>query len=166
MSDGSNDPDIPPAEQFAVMRRALEEGVVALVHSLDGRVFNFRLPLTGDPPKAGDFVRLTTEGDVFLGQIVSSEVQLESSREVAYGVPYPSQSSSADQRLVARPTVRVVVGEGVILAAEADDYTPHSAPRPFANATISPAKSEDIAAYARGMRAKGGRLAVGRPRAP
>jgi hypothetical protein len=153
----------PMRRQHLQLRQALEKSIPPLIHSADGHSFAFRLPLHGDRPQVGDLVSLDTDHGRLLGEILSLDIVTMSGMQVEYALA-DQDTQMGDSKISTKPVIRVVQGEGVILAAADEEYRPAKSGRPFADATVTPASKDEICAYMRALRELGGRLRVGPPR--
>jgi hypothetical protein len=153
----------PLRRRHTELRQALERAVPALIHSADGRGFAFRLPLQADRPQVGDLVSLDSDQGRLLGEITSLGIISQSGMQIDYALD-DKDGGLGDSRILTRPIFRVIEGEGVILASEDNDYRPAKSHTPFADATITPATTEQIVAYMKAVRDLGGTLRVGPPR--
>lgn len=115
------------------LQRRLEDTILPLATSIDGRRFTFHAPLRNLRLALGDYVRLATEdGGRRLGQILS----LSEGRTDGPEVDLDLGSGLGASRY--RVAIRWAGGEGVVL--EGGDG-------PFHDADISPASPDDVSAW-------------------
>jgi len=109
-------------EEYRGVREALENAVLPLATSVDGRRFSFQTPLHDLELEAGGYVTIEGGGPPRLGQVVSLE--LHSDDATGPGLP--------------QVRIRAGRGEGVVLDGDG---------RPFHDATVHPADPGDVAAW-------------------
>jgi hypothetical protein len=119
-------------ESFREARRELEEAVLPLATSVDGRRFTFQASLHGLDLQAGGYVVLEGRGRPRLGQVLSLELQWQLAAELTL--------PSADGGPVARTEIpiRYARGEGLIV---------DGATAPFHDALTRPATGSDLQAW-------------------
>jgi DNA helicase HerA-like ATPase len=110
-------------EAFRANRRALEESILPLATSLDGRLFSFQASLHELDLQAGGYVMMEAKGTTRLGQVVALRLATQNVRDV----------EGTDI------LVRHVQGDGVIL--EGSD-------RPFHDALVRAATPDEVRAWA------------------
>jgi hypothetical protein len=132
-------------DAFRSLRRQLEDSVLPLATSLDGRRFALQAPVRELPVRLGGYVGLGAGDDARLGQVTSLRIEDVDGPEVDLPL--------ADGGGLARTGVsfRLARGEGVVLAGAG----------PFVDAALAPAEPADVAAWLRGVAPRGGRLATG-----
>jgi DNA helicase HerA-like ATPase len=121
---------------FRANRRELEAAVLALATSLDGRQFSFQASLHELDLQAGGYVVMESKGSARLGQVVALRLATQDVRNVD-GVDI---------------TIRHVQGEGVIL---------DGSDRPFHDAALRAATSDEVREWAERTARPRARLAVG-----
>jgi DNA helicase HerA-like ATPase len=108
--------------EYRDVREQLERSILALATSVDGRSFTFQTPLHDLELEAGAYVVLEGDGGVRLGQLLSLE--LGSDDATGPGLPH----------------VRIRFGRGDGAVLEGDG-------RPFHDATVRPARPDEVAAW-------------------
>ena len=114
--------------EFRDLRRRLEESVLPLATSVDGRRFELQASLHGLELRAGGYVVLESEGARRFGQLESLELQTVDGTEMASVV----HSLRSEVRL------RIAHGTGVVLGADG---------RPFHDARALPAAPADVQSW-------------------
>ena len=109
---------------FREARRELEESVLPLATSVDGRRFSFQASLYGLSLQAGGYVVLEGGGVTRLGQVITLDLD-QLSTELMLPAPADSAAGNRTQMLI-----RYARGEGVILDS---DFVP------FHDVTVRPA---------------------------
>jgi len=128
--------------QYRAMRRELEQAILPLAGSIDGRRFSLQASLHGLAFETGGYVVLESEdgGGRRFGQVLAlSDTRVDGPETTGDG-------------LRTRITLRAAVGEGVVLAGD---------PGPFHDALARQATPEEIASYLEDVAPKRARLAVG-----
>jgi uncharacterized protein DUF87 len=128
------------AEQLAAFRsrrRELEGSILPLATSLDGRQFTFQASLHELDLQTGGYVMMESQGSARLGQIVAMRLATQELRDVEGGTDI---------------LIRHVQGDGVIL---------DGADRPFHDAEMRAAATEDVRAWVERTARPRARLAVG-----
>jgi hypothetical protein len=129
------------------LQRRLEETILPLATSTDGRHFTFHASLHGLRLALGDYVRLTTaDGGQRLGQILS----LSEGRTDGPEVDLDLGSGLGASRY--RVAIRWAGGQGVVL---------EDGQGPFHDAEVSPASTEDVSGWLQRSASARARLAVG-----
>jgi hypothetical protein len=127
--------------EYRSMRRALEEAILPLAGSVDGRRFSLQASLHDLPFAVGGYVVLESEdGHRRFGQVLSLSP-----------VHVPGPETTGDG-LRARITLRAAEGEGVVLAGDTD---------PFHDALARPATPEEVEAHLDDVAPRRSRLRVG-----
>jgi len=128
--------------QYRAMRRELEQAILPLAGSVDGRRFSLQASLHGLAFETGGYVVLESEedGGRRFGQVLSL---------AATRVEGPETTGDG---LRTRIMLRAAEGEGVVLAGDTG---------PFHDAVARPAAAEEIASYLEEVATPRARLAVG-----
>src|SRR4051812_28218807 len=100
------------AERFRALRRELEDGVLPLATSIDGRRFTFQAALRGLALRPGGYVTLDRPDGAALGQVLDVQVTDQDAGELAL----PTDEGEAPS-LRAGLRLRYAVGSGVLLDA-------------------------------------------------
>ena len=116
--------------EFRALRRKLEESVLPLATSVDGRHFELQASLHGLELQVGGYVVLESEDGRRLGQVVGLELHRVDGSEVTSG--------DGSLELRTRMALRAARGEGVVLEGDG---------RPFHDARVRPAGPADVAAW-------------------
>ena len=119
-------------DEYRALRSSLEERILAIATSVDGRRFELQAPLQGLDLPPGGYVILESDGASRLGQVLSLRLEQVDAAEVGWegGDDAPSVRS--------RLAIRAARGEGVILTGDG---------APFHDAAIRPATSDEVAAW-------------------
>ncbi|HWN21710.1 MAG TPA: ATP-binding protein [Gaiellaceae bacterium] len=118
------------AAEFRALRRQLEESILPLATSVDGRHFELQASLHGLELQIGGYVVLESDEGRRLGQVVALELARVDGSEVTTG--------DGALELRTRMTLRSARGEGVVLDGDG---------RPFHDAPVRPAEPSDVAAW-------------------
>jgi hypothetical protein len=124
-------------EQFRAVRRELEESVLPLASSVDGRRFSFQASLHDLQLRHGGYVAL---GAGRLGQVLS----LEMAQSDGAAIDLPAARTQV--------TIRHARGEGVVVESDG---------APFHDATVRPAAPEEVGAWLDRTRSARARLTIG-----
>ena len=127
------------------MRRELEEQVLPLASSIDGRAFAFQASLYGLDLETGGYVVLETEDGPRLGQIHALGMGVAEGAELDLG----ADASGAGGRAQVR--IRHALGDGVVLEAA----------RPFHDAALRRAEPGEVDAWLERTAPPRARLPVG-----
>ena len=130
---------------FRSLRRELEDVVLPLAGSLDGRRFEFQAPIHDLRVALGGYVRIGTGEERRLGQITSLRLELQDGP--AFDLPMGGGGQ------IARTEVhfRAARGEGVLLGSSG----------PFTDAPMEPAPADEVAARLAAGRFRGAALGIG-----
>jgi DNA helicase HerA-like ATPase len=129
--------------QYRAVRRQLEEAILPLAGSVDGRRFSLQSSLHGLAFEVGGYVVLESEdGGRRFGQVLSLG---------AVRVDGP-EAGSAEGGMRTRITLRAAEGEGVVLSGDGS---------PFHDAMARPASAEEVAKYLEDVAPPRARLAGG-----
>jgi hypothetical protein len=118
------------AADYRALRRRLEESILPLATSVDGRHFELQATLHGLELQIGGYVVLESEDARRLGQVVALELARVDGSDVTSG--------DGPLQLRTRMTLRAAHGAGVVLDGDA---------RPFHDARVRPAEPADVAAW-------------------
>jgi DNA helicase HerA-like ATPase len=133
--------------RFRDLRRRLEEAVLPLATSLDGRRFVFQASLHGLELRLGGYV-MVESGDLRrLGQVLDLELELATGAEMEM----PAGDDAAGH-LRGNVTLRVARGAGALL--EGDDT-------PFHDALVRPATPEEVRSHLERTRRPRAQLEIG-----
>ena len=122
-------------ERYRTLRRGLEESILPLATSLDGRRFTFQASLHGLELRLGGYVVMEHEGRSALGQVLDLDMHTVPGAEI----DIPSGEDEGE-RLKAGITLRLARGSGALL--EGDET-------PFHDATLRPAAPDEVHAWLR-----------------
>jgi uncharacterized protein len=123
-------------DEYRAMREALETALLPLATSVDGRRFTFQVSLHGLELEPGCYVAIEEDDSTRLGQLLSLEL-----RQQDTGAPGLGQVH-----------IRAGGGEGVVL---------HGDERPFHDAVVRRATSDEVGAWLEGTRRDRAQLDVG-----
>jgi hypothetical protein len=118
------------AADFRALRRKLEESILPLATSVDGRRFELQASLHELELQIGGYVVLESDDRRRLGQVVALELARVEGSEVTSG--------EGPLELRTRMTLRTARGEGVVLDGDG---------RPFHDALARPADPADVAEW-------------------
>ena len=93
--------------RYRALRQQLEEGILPLATSVDGRRFSYQASLHGLELQAGSYVVLEQGAEPRLGQVVTLEVGRPQRPELAAG-PTPARQRSAARSSSGAPRARAV----------------------------------------------------------
>jgi DNA helicase HerA-like ATPase len=130
---------------FRELRRELEESVLPIASSIDGRAFTFQASLHGLELEVGGYVVLETGDGPRLGQVLDLALAVAEGAELE--LPSGGDSSSRT-----RVPLRHARGEGVVL---------EGGRAPFHDATVQRATSADVQAWTDRVAPARARLPVG-----
>ena len=131
-------------DEYRALRSSLEERILAMASSVDGRRFELQAPLRGLELPPGGYAMLESGGTARLGQVLSLRLDHVDAAEVGW------EGSGGGPAIRSRLSIRVAHGEGVILSGDG---------APFHDAAIRAATPEEVAAWM-------GEQATGRARLP
>jgi uncharacterized protein len=129
-------------QAYRSVRRELEESVLPLATSIDGRAFTFQTSLHDLALQVGGYVMIETESDARLGQVLELQAVTVEGTELELG-------PDAGRTAVA---IRAGRGSGVVLDGD---------PAPFHDAMVRPAAPAEVAAWLDRSAPRRARLAVG-----
>ena len=131
-------------EQFRTLRAELEQSILPLAGSIDGRAFTLQASLHGLELELGGYVMLEgDDGEPALGQVRALETSTTEAGTVGLG---------AEGALSARVVIRLAVGAGVVL---------DGAPGPFHDRRARPATPDEVRGWAERTARRTARLPVG-----
>lgn len=130
--------------EFRNLRRELEQGILPLATSIDGRNFELQASLHGLELQVGSYLVLEDGAERRLGQVLTLELgQVEGSHVATDGERGELRTPMA---------VRLARGAGVVLDGDG---------RPFHDATVRPADEADVAAWQVSIRPARAGLEIG-----
>src|SRR4051812_7386429 len=132
-------------ETYRSLRRELEDAVLPLAGSLDGRRFTFQASVHGAQVQLGGYVRIQASDRARLAQVTSLRTETQPGPVVELAMDASSQAGRVEVRF------RAARGDGVVL----DDSGP------FTDASFAGAEPADVEAWLAGVAARGARLQVG-----
>src|SRR4051812_45463893 len=132
-------------EAYRSLRRELEDAVLPLAGSLDGRRFTFQASVHDHDVVLGGYVRIEVAGRFRLAQVTSLHTELQTGPVVELALDQSSQVGRVEVRF------RAARGDGVLL----DDSGR------FTDARFERAGASDVEAWLNGAAARGARLPVG-----
>src|SRR5690242_11182747 len=132
-------------ETYRSLRRELEDAVLPLAGSLDGRRFTFQASIHSHQVQLGGYVRIQAGDGPRLGQVTSLRTETQPGPVVELAMDSSSQSGRVEVRF------RAARGDGVVL----DDSGP------FTDAAFERAAPPEVEAWMDGLPARGARLPVG-----
>src|SRR4051795_5439613 len=131
-------------DTYRSLRRELEDAVLPLAASLDGRRFTFQASVHDEQVMLGGYVRLRAGDQVRLGQVTRLDTEMQAGPVVDFALDHSSQTGRAEVRF------RAARGNGVILE-ESD---------PFTDARFERATPDDVVAWLGGVATRGAALPV------
>lgn len=136
------------AEEYRALRRQLEEEVQPFATSIDGKAFEFQVPLRDLSLKVGGYVALEGADSTRLGQVLTLQLgHLDSGHVTISTEAEPSRGG-----IRSSVALRVARGAGVILDGTA---------RPFFDALVRPADNGAIHAWLEANRPRHAELGIG-----
>jgi uncharacterized protein len=132
-------------ETYRSLRREIEDSVLPLAGSLDGRRFTFQASIHGHQVQLGGYVRIHAGDRVRLGQVTSLHTETQPGPVVELAMDADAQAGRVEVRF------RAARGDGVVL----DDS------EPFTDAHFERAAPADVETWLGGVPARGARLPVG-----
>ncbi|HYK07168.1 MAG TPA: ATP-binding protein [Gaiellaceae bacterium] len=131
--------------RYRAVRQRLEEQVLPLATSVDGRRFSYQSSLFGLGVQAGSYVALEQDSDRRLGQIVTLEVARRPTLELG-----SSEDGEVAHR--AQVVIRAAEGEGRVLSGDGS---------PFHDATVRPATAGEVRDHLEETAPRRARLEIG-----
>ena len=135
-------------EQFRDVRRQLEDAVLPLATSVDGRRFSFQAPLRGLELQPGGYAAIEDDGSRRLGQVLDVEVAHMDGPEVGREIGETADAFDVRSRTV----LRLARGSGVVLDGQSG---------PFHDACVHAAPPDAVSAWIERMQPGGATLTVG-----
>src|SRR5918994_664231 len=134
--------------QFRDVRRQLEEAILPLATSVDGRRFSFRVPLRGLELQPGGYVAIEDDGSTRLGPVLDVEVAHVDGPEVGREIGEAAEAFDVRSRAV----LRLARGSGVVLDGQSG---------PFHDASVHAAPPDAVSAWIERVQPGGAALTVG-----
>ena len=119
-------------DEYRELRTRLEERILAIATSVDGRRFALQAPLQGLELPPGGYAILEHGGTKRLGQVLSLRLEQVDAAEVGW------EGTGGGPAVRSRLAIRAASGEGVILSGDG---------APFHDATIRAATPDEVAAW-------------------
>jgi DNA helicase HerA-like ATPase len=147
-------------DRFRALQTSIEDVILALASSLDGRTFSFQAPFTTTSFFPGRYVTLERDGaPPLLAQVLAARVD----RVRAGSVEGLEVGDDASMQVTGDVAVRVLAGEGVILCEVAEGaVAPPPAGQAFRDAVLRLASADEIRRYLETAGAGGAALEIGR----
>src|SRR4051794_28214960 len=130
---------------YRSLRRELEDAVLPLAGSLDGRRFAFQASVSHPQVLLGGYVRLSFGEEVVLGQVTSLRTELQPGPVVELALDGSSAVGRGEVRF------RAARGDGIVLGPSG----------PFTGARLERAPPPDVEGWLGGFPVRGARLPVG-----
>ena len=134
-------------ESFREARRSLEEAVLPLATSVDGRRFSFQASLHGLELQIGGYVVLNDDGTTRLGQVLTLELD-----QLSTELTLPAGAGGGAPGNRTQVQIRYARGEGTILEGD---------PAPFHDAAVRVATGADLQAWLRHSQPRYAQLRLG-----
>jgi len=134
--------------QFRDVRRRLEEAILPLATSVDGRRFTFQAPLQGLELQPGGYAAIEDDGSSRLGQVLDVEAAHVDGPEL--GREIGEAAAAFDLR--SRTVLRLARGSGVVLDGQTT---------PFHDASVHAAPPDAVSAWLERTQPGGATLTVG-----
>jgi hypothetical protein len=135
--------------EYRALRAQLEDAILPLATSVDGRSFEFQAPLHGNALPPGGYAMLEHPTGARLGQVLSVQLDRVDAAEVGW------ESGGSGPGIRSKLVLRSARGQGAVLSGDG---------APFHDAMVRPATSAEVAAWANEAQPQEGRLPVGRLR--
>ena len=119
-------------DEYRALRRSLEERILAIATSVDGRRFTLQAPLQGLQLPPGGYAILESDGTRRLGQVLTLRLEQVDAAEVGW------EARGSGPAVRSRLAIRAAHGEGVILSGDG---------APFHDAAIRAATPDEVAAW-------------------
>ena len=149
-------------DRFRALQNSIEDVILALASSVDGRTFSFQAPFTTTSFFPGRYVTLERhDAPPLLAQVLTARVDRVRAGSVE-GLELGGDDYASLQ-VTGEVSVRVLAGEGVILSEVADGaVTPPPAGQAFRDAVLRLASADEIRRYLETAGAGGAALEIGR----
>ena len=134
--------------QFRDVRRQLEDAVLPLATSVDGRRFSFQAPLRGLELQPGGYAAIEDDGSMRLGQVLDVEVAHMDGPELGREIGEAADAFDVRSRTV----LRLARGSGVVLDGQSG---------PFHDASVHAAPPDAVSAWIERVQPGGATLTVG-----
>ena len=132
-------------DRYRAVRRQLEDELLPLATSVDGRRFSYQAPLRGLRLQAGSYVALEEGPETRLGQVVT----LGLGKQEGVGLAV-ADAGGAEHRT--QVVIRAAVGEGQVLSGDG---------LPFHDAVVRPASSDEVRDHLQATAPRRARLEIG-----
>jgi uncharacterized protein len=119
-------------EEYRALRSRLEERILAIATSVDGRRFELQAPLQGLNLPPGGYAVLESDGTSRLGQVLSLRLEQVDAAEVGW------EGTGGGPTVRSKLAVRAARGEGVVLTGDG---------APFHDATIRAATADEVGTW-------------------
>ena len=133
-------------ERYRELRRQIEEAILPLATSVDGRHFTCQVSAHALALRAGGYVVIEEEGVSRLGQLLDLELELVDGPEIGVG------AEQADAQIATTVKLRIVRGSGVIRSGDAT---------PFHDGLLRPAVPAEVHAWLEHVRPARAELEIG-----
>jgi DNA helicase HerA-like ATPase len=133
-------------EEYRALRRSLEENVLPLASSVDGRNFEFQAPLHGLDLPPGGYAMLEHGAEHRLGQVLSARLEHMDAAEVGW------EAKGGGPGIRSRLVLRAARGEGKVLSGDG---------APFHDAVVRTATPAEVDAWMGDAPSGRARLPVG-----
>jgi DNA helicase HerA-like ATPase len=130
-------------QEYRTLRREIEQLVLPLATSIDGRRFTLQASLYGLALQVGGYVVVDADGEERLGQVLSLEVATVDGAELRFTGGVAGRAAMA---------VRLAEGEGVVLEGDG---------APFHDGLVRPARADEVAAWLERVAKPRARLRIG-----
>jgi uncharacterized protein len=134
--------------QFRDVRRRLEDAILPLATSVDGRRFSFQAPLRGLELQPGGYAAIEDDGVRRLGQVLDVEIAHVDGPELGREIGEAADAFDVRSRTV----LRLARGSGVVLDGQSG---------PFHDASVHAAPPDAVSAWIERMQPAGATLTVG-----
>jgi DNA helicase HerA-like ATPase len=119
-------------DEYRALRQRLEDQILAIATSVDGRRFELQAPLQRLDLPPGGYAMLEDANGSRLGQVLSMRLEQRDAAELGW------EGTAGGPTVRSKLTVRAAHGAGVILGGDGS---------PFHDATIRPATPEEVGAW-------------------
>ena len=142
----SSDPENAQVERYRELRRQIEEAILPLATSVDGRHFTCQVSAHDLQLQVGGYVMIEHDGKTRLGQLLDLELEFVDGPEVDLA------AEQMDAQVATTVKLRVVRGSGVVRDGD---------PTPFHDGLVRPASSVEVHAWLERVRPARAELEVG-----